>query len=408
MRRSINSKRYIILAILFVAWFLGYCDKVAINVAAIPISKEYGLNPTQIGIIISSFSFGLAIMTLFGGYAADKFGSSKLLVVIIAIWSLFSGATGIAGSFMAIVILRFIYGGAEGFFPPASSVTITENFSKEEFGRAKSFLLSSGSLGTAFSTLLVAYLATSYSWRIAFYVFAVLGLADALALVIVNRGSEKKGMNLQKPKTKKVPLREAFKNPLVWQMPIIQFGAGFILWGLNSWLPQYWVNVKHLDIRIMAEYTLIPNLAAFVFVNISGWILDKFSAGREKFVVIGSLLLTCISVFLMYITNNIALGIVYQTIAFLGISFLSPALYIIVLKYVRKDLVGTATGLIGFGSSLAGIISPVLMGFSITLLKGSYLAVFGMIILILMLCILVAVKINTRKQVAENMNAQIL
>lgn len=403
MERENGKKKYAILGILFIAWFIGYADKVAINVAAIPISKEFGLDPTQIGVLIASFSFGMAIMSLLGGWAADKFGSNRVLVASIAIWSLFSGFSALAGSFMALLVLRFLYGGAEGFFPPASSVAIAENFKKEESARAKSFLISAGQLGTAFATILVAYLVVSYSWRAAFYIFAALGLLTALVLAIVNRESGKAGLKQSKPKSRKVPLKEALKNPIIWQAPILQFGAGFLMWGLNSWLPQYWVNVKHLDIKTMAAYTMIPMLGTFVMVNVAGWVIDKYFAGREKILLIASLLVTCLSVFLMYMADSIAFGFAYQTAANLAICFLSPTLYALILKYVRKDLVGTATGFIAFGSSVAGIIAPIAMGFSITLLNGSYSAVFGMIIVILLLCVFVAATINTREQAAVNL-----
>ncbi|CZR98115.1 MULTISPECIES: MFS transporter [unclassified Clostridioides] len=406
MEKVDNNKKYIILGILFIAWFVGYCDKMAINVAAIPISKEYGLNPTQVGFLISSFSFGMAIMSLFGGYFADKYESKKLIIVIVSIWAIFSTLTGMSWSFVSLMVIRFMYGCAEGIFPPASSVTIAENFKKEQFGRAKSFLISAGQLGTAFAGLIIAYLAFSYGWRKAFFIFAIADLIIALSLYLLNKNEKNTGKSTQKTKSKKVPLKEAFKNPIVWKTPIIQFGVGFLMWGLNSWLPQYWVNVKHLDIKTMATYSMIPALASFVFVNISGWIIDKYFVGREKIAIIASLIIMCISVFLMYNTGSIVLGFIYQTIANLGVCCLSPAFYTLVLKYVRKDLVGTATGFIAFGSSVAGIIAPLIMGLSITLLKGSYIAVFGMIIVILILCIFLAATINTREQAEKNMNEQ--
>ena len=393
-----NKKKWIILAILFAAWFVGYCDKVAINVAVIPMSKEFGLNPTQIGLIISAFSTGMAITALLGGFFADKFGSKKVLLFAIIVWSLFSGFTSIASSFTMLVALRFIYGGAEGFFPPASSVTIAENFKKEEFGRTKSFLLASGQLGTAFGTLIVSYLAAAGGWRMAFIAFGGLGLLIALALAIVDRG-EKRGTNVQaKPKAAKVPLKEVFKNSITWKVPLIQFGGGFFMWGLNSWLPQYWVKVKHLDLKQMGAYSMFPTLAGFAVMLIAGWLLDKYFAGREKHLLIGALAFSAFFVFMMYNANSIVLGFLYNALANLGIAMMAPVNYALILKYVDRKVIGSSTGLITFMSGMAGIVAPTAMGYSITLLNGSYAAVFGMIIVICIICMLIAATINTNQQ----------
>lgn len=51
-----NSKnKYLVLGLLCLGWIINYFDKVAINVAVIPISQEFGLTETQVGLILSSF-----------------------------------------------------------------------------------------------------------------------------------------------------------------------------------------------------------------------------------------------------------------------------------------------------------------------------------------------------------------
>lgn len=401
MAAESKSKKYFVLVVLCVAWFLGYCDKMAINVAAIPISKEFGLNPTQIGVIISAFAIGMAITAIFGGYFADKWGSQKVLVTVIAVWSLFSGLTGVATSLTAFMVIRLIYGGAEGCFPPASSVTVAENFSNEKRGRAKSILLASGQLGTAFSSLIAAYFVSIGGWKTTFYIFGAVGLLDALVLAIVNRQSTKATVSkTEKPKANKVPLKEALKNPVVWKTPILNFGLGFLMWGFGSWMPQYWVNIKHMNVLHMGQLSMIPSLTGCVSMLISGFIIDKFFAGREKILILISLVVCGTSIFLMYGANNIGLGFTYYSLSQLGLGLISPCLYAMVLKYAH-GLVGTATGLIAFGSSMAGIISPIVMGYAITLFHGSYAAVFGLIVVIIILCFGLTLTISTKKQATE-------
>jgi len=109
-----KTQQYLILGVLFVSWIIGYFDKNAINVAAIQISKEFDLSPSQIGMIMSSFFISYSVMTLVGGILADKYGSRKVITTIMLLWSIFTALTGMAWSFASLVALRFVFGAAEG------------------------------------------------------------------------------------------------------------------------------------------------------------------------------------------------------------------------------------------------------------------------------------------------------
>ncbi|MED1954714.1 MFS transporter [Brevibacillus centrosporus] len=404
-----RTNKWVVLTVLGLAWFVGYFDRVAMNIAAIPMSKEFALNPTQMGAILGSYSVGTLVVCMFGGMLADKYGSKKVLLFAMILWSVFTGFTAVASSFAILLVIRSIFGAAEGLFPPASSVAIAEDFPKSAYGRAKSFLLASGGLGQALGAIVVAFIVVEVGWRGPFYIFAVLGLLIAALLAILNRRDRlyhaklrKSQQGTDKAKKTKVPIKVVFKNAVVWKVLFIQFALGFFSWGLTSWFPQYWVNEKGLSLKTMGSLLTIPSFVAFLAVLATGWVVDKYFVGREKHLLFGSIAFTAVSIFLMYGASSVTMGFVYQTIATVGSAFVGTTNYAIVLKYVRKEHVGTATGLNVFGSSAAGIIAPILMGYSITLLEGSYAAVFGMIVAILVCAAVVAATIKTNKQDAEN------
>ncbi|GAA4834552.1 MFS transporter [Paenibacillus vulneris] len=405
-----KTNKWVVLAVLSLAWLVGYFDRVALNIAAIPMSKEFSFNPTQMGVVLGTYSFGTLAVCLFGGMLADKYGSKKILLLAMIVWSLFTGFTALAWSFTSLLAIRSIFGAAEGVFPPASSVAIAEEFPKSIYGRAKSILLASGGLGQALGAIIVAFTITEYGWRSPFFIFAVLGLIIASILAVLNRRDRlyrvASGIpevnNSETPKLAKVPLKVVFKNPTVLKLLFIQFAIGFFGWGLNSWVPQYWVNVKGLSLKTMGSLLTIPSFVAFLAVLLTGWLIDKYFVGREKVLLILSIIFTAITVYLMYGANSVTMGFVYQTLATVGSAFIGPINYAIALKYVRKEHVGTATAINVFGSSAAGIVAPILMGYSITLLNGSYAAVFGMIVVILAIACLVAATIKSNKNEDQN------
>lgn len=406
-----KTNKWVILTVLSLAWLVGYFDRVALNIAAIPISQEFSFNPTQMGMILGTYSLGTLAVCLFGGMFADKFGSKRILLLAMITWSLFTGFTALAWSFASLVVIRTIFGAAEGLFPPASSVAIAEEFPKNIYGRAKSILLACGGLGQAVGSIIVAFIIVGYGWKAPFLVFAVLGiLISAIFLVLHKKDkqyraqvAEREGATAEnKPKPPRASMKLVFKNPTVLKILFIQFAIGFFGYGLNSWIPQYWVNVKGLSMKTMGALLSIPMFAAFIAVLVAGWLIDKYFVGREKVLLIISIVFTAATIFLMYGANTVPMGFLYQTLATVGSAFIGPINYAIVLKYVRKEHVGTATGINVLGSSVAGVIAPVLMGYSINLLEGSYAAVFGMIVVVLAISGIVAATIKTNKHDAEN------
>ena len=96
MEEMKNKKRHMILGLLFLGWCLSYLDRMAMNVGIVEIAKDFNLSPSVMGIVLSSFFAGYAIMQLPGGWLADKFGSRKVITISILLWSLFTILTGMA------------------------------------------------------------------------------------------------------------------------------------------------------------------------------------------------------------------------------------------------------------------------------------------------------------------------
>ena len=132
--------------------------------------------------IISSFFLAYAIMQLIGGWLTDKYGSKKIILISLLVWSVFTIFTGFAWSFVSLIIIRFLFGLGEGSFPSASSVALAENFPKEERGRAKGVLSASTQIGAIIAVLLAALLIQNVGWNKMFFIFGVLGFIFLLLL----------------------------------------------------------------------------------------------------------------------------------------------------------------------------------------------------------------------------------
>ncbi|WP_026573892.1 MFS transporter [Bacillus sp. UNC438CL73TsuS30] len=403
MEENVYNKKAktMVLTLLFLTWIVNYMDKNSMNVAIISISKDFHLNPTQMGMVISSFFLAYAIMQLIGGWLTDKYGSKKIILISLLVWSIFTIFTGFAWSFISLIIIRFIFGFGEGSFPSASSVALAENFPKEERGRAKGILSSATQIGAIVATLVAALLIKNVGWNVMFFIFGALGFIFLLLLwKYMPERAQLKG-STQKPK---VSYMNVVKTPLVWKLCLIYFGMSMVNWGLSSWLPSYWVNVRHLELVKTGMISMLPALFSLIGINISSWMLDKMKAGKEKYIIMIGSVIGIISLYLTMHATSVSMALTFLCGAYFGVGFIAIVLAL-PLKLLPQESMGSAVGIMYFGGQMAGTIAPTLMGYTITLFNGSYSGAFTLLIFSLVIPILTSIFLKTNSIQKERSNA---
>ncbi|MGG4496051.1 MFS transporter [Brevibacillus reuszeri] len=404
---TVNSKnKYLVLGLLCLGWIINYFDKVAINVAVIPISQEFGLSETQVGLILSSFFLSYAIMQPIGGTLADKFGSRKVIIISVVGWSLFTILTGTAWSFLSLIIIRFLFGIGEGSYPSASSVAVAESFPQHERARAKSILTSATTIGGVLATLVAASLSKSFGWQSMFVILGIVGLILALlyAKFLHPTGSQAAAA---KRSVAKLPLRKLLKISMLWKLMAIYFGISMVTWGMMSWMPTYMVKVRHLDMVSMGALASIPAILSFVTVLLTGWLLDKRMVGRERLLIVIGSFIGIISLYLMSKAPTVTLVVAYQALANVGLAAAVTTTLTMPLKYIDPSSVGAASGLIYLGGQTAGVIAPTAMGFMIQQFNGSYDAAFWLLIIAVFIPFVVGMTLRTTAQVGNEPPAKV-
>ncbi|MCY8938939.1 MFS transporter [Peribacillus frigoritolerans] len=403
MQLYASKKRKIMISgLLFVGMILSFFDRVAINVGIIPIADEFHLTTSQTGILISVFFVSYSLMQPLGGWMTDKYGARVMVTVSLFSWSLFTVMTGFAWSFMSLLFIRFLFGLGEGPFYPASMSTIRDNFPEEERGRANSFFLSAQNIGGILGTALAASMVVAFGWRGMFTIAGILGILASLGIWFILKPQGNQEVKKDKPKQKKVALKLLFKIDNIWKLITFKFISNIINYGLITWMPIYLVKEKGVDLIAAGGLLAIPYIFGFLMFNVSGWLLDKHMANREKYLAAAGALLSAIFLFLMSNATSIGLIITYLTLNSVALSFFGTVLYTIIIKYSPKELTGSASGLVTFAGQIAGVVSPLALGLIISLFNDSYNAAFLFLVIIALLGTIVAVSIkNNQAQPAK-------
>ena len=159
---------------------IQYIDRVCISQAAPSISKDLDLSAKQMGYVFSAFTFAYALFEIPTGWLGDKIGARRVLMRVVLWWSCFTAATGLAWNYSTMIVTRFLFGAGEaGCFP-----NLTKAFSAwlptRDRTRAQALMWMGARWGGASAPLLVVAVMAFVSWRMAFFIFAALGVVWAL------------------------------------------------------------------------------------------------------------------------------------------------------------------------------------------------------------------------------------
>jgi sugar phosphate permease len=387
--------------LLYLAFLISYVDRAAISLALAQIGKDFDLQASDLGIVISAFFLGYAAMQVPGGWLADRFGSKYVIVFAIAAWSIFTVMTSFAWSLGSLIVIRLVFGLTEGAYPSASVKGVTELFDKPRRPKLSALLVSSNYAGSMLAPLIMAPLLIAFGWRHAFEVIGIAGVVFALVYFVLvphvppaARGGD--ASDKAPAQVNQASKRELLKNPFLWQLLAVWFGLSCVNKGLDSWMPIYLLQQRGLDLKAVGILTPIPFLLATIATAIGGWVMTKFFADREKYLLIGSATLTGIFLYAMYKSETIAALVCYQSLVYFFKSFVLATVIALPTKILPDDQIGTGIGMVNFGGQSAGFVAPAVMGFLVTG-TGSFDAAFIFLLVMTALAVLVATTIRARE-----------
>jgi MFS family permease len=393
--------KHVILALLFVGWCLGNMDRMAMSFAVVPISKELGLSASLTGLVLSSFFIGYVIMQVPGGWLADKFGSRRVLLLIVFVWSIFTGFTGSAWSLASLLTIRVAFGLSEGSFSPSAIKLLSETFPRKESGRAIAILLMASGFMTVIVPIVSAAAIGSIGWRGMFYLIGSLGVVLIVLFWLFLRPrpapAEPPVAAGDAAKAEPHSLRELLRMPMIWDIIVVSFAIYTLSWGFNTWLPTYLVQQRHLSLMSIGWLQIIPGIALMGGMYLGGTIVDALKPRWYRVLAVASSAISAAMIYLMYTCHSIALFAAWQTIAYLILGFLLAFVPAFLVKQVPAAIVGSATGLSSFGAQLAGFVTPLVIGVLVDAFKGSFAAAFGYLIIFALVSVVCFVLLRPRR-----------
>jgi MFS family permease len=186
-KASPSARQILVVALLSLNFGLVFFDRNALNFLMPFIQPDLGLSNTQIGLLASVLALSWALSGFVAGRVADLTGRRKLILIGCTLaFSLASFVTGLATSFVMLLVARLIMGFAEGGVMPVSQALVAASVSPAWRGLAMGVVQVFGTnlLGNFLAPILLVWLAMHGGWHHAFFLTGVPGLIMALAITL--------------------------------------------------------------------------------------------------------------------------------------------------------------------------------------------------------------------------------
>lgn len=165
-----------ILIICSLLYMVNYIDRQVLSITVVHIQAELGLNDTLIGIIQTVFFMSMAVFAFPAAYLADRWSRPKCVAIMAVLWSLFTFITGLGRSFLGVLLPRALVGVGEAGFTSGGIPLIASAFSEKARGLAMGIFNMAIPIGSAIGMLLGGVIASTWTWRAAFFIFAIPGV----------------------------------------------------------------------------------------------------------------------------------------------------------------------------------------------------------------------------------------
>ncbi len=404
--RSSNF-RWIIVALVFFITVINYIDRSAISYAMYDITREFGFNASDAGLILGAFGAGYMVTTFLGGIWADHYGAHVTLFVASLLWSLSIGMTGLATGFVMLYTARVVLGVAEGPNFPVLNRAVADWLSSRERAIALSNSLMAVPLSLAIGAPVVSELVIWLHWRGMFIVLMVVGLAwvplwwflfrdfpehsrfvTEIELRHIRDGAEvnrKQDAGVRRARRRAVKglWKFLFSNRTLLANDWAFFVFGYFLFFFMTWLPGYLEQAYHMRLKEIGLFSILPwSTAALLlwgFGYLSDYLLRRTGSLRvaRSHPIWISQLLAGLCVLPVVFTHNQTVALVFITLA-VGLSMSVNAAFYAINVDVAHERSGTALGVMDTFFAVAGLVAPVVTGWLVER-SGSFRSAFALL-----------------------------
>ena len=315
---------YTALALLLAINLFNYIDRYVLAAVEPAIRKTFFApnDPNAMavtGLLGTAFFVTYMLSAPALGWLSDRFSRWLIIGSAVILWSLASGASGLAATFSLLLFTRICVGIGEGGYGPAGPTILADLFPLAMRGRVLSAFCAAIPFGGALGYVLGGLIGTHLGWRWAFYLVTPPGLLLGL-ICFTQRDPRARGT--ERPRQERANWHDyvtLFRTPSYIINCLAQTAMTFAFGGLAFWMPAY-LQFRLLPASATAIFGAITAVAGLISTLFGGVIADRLQRRYEGayFLVsaIGMLIAAPIFVAMLFTPFPAAWGLLFAAVFF--------------------------------------------------------------------------------------------
>jgi MFS family permease len=230
---------------------------------------------TKTGLLAVAFFVTYMVSAPVLGFLADRISRWVIVGVAVILWSLASGASGLAATFGILFATRIFVGIGEGGYGPAAPTILSDLFPIETRGRIKAIFCAAIPVGSALGYVIGGLIGAHLGWRWAFYLVTPPGLLLGLLCFWQRDPRGAADNRVQESQRSIRAYLNLFRTRSYLINCIAQTLMTFVLGGLGFWVPAYLRYRDQSSDVGMTSFGLVTVVAGLVSTLLGGIIADK-------------------------------------------------------------------------------------------------------------------------------------
>jgi MFS family permease len=348
-----------ILAVLALINFVNFADRELLNPLVPLLRQHFSVSDAQLGSLQTVMLIVLALASIPFGFLADRFSQSKIIAFAVLFWSIASLASGLAPTFLLLLVARGFVGVGEAAYAPAAQSMITDSFSYEHRALAQSVFAAGMLLGGAAGFALGGILGGRFGWQHTVIIVAALGIIPGLSAFHLPEPQ-------RRPRSELTGIGQLLRVPAFLALIVAGTCITFSTVSLVSWGADYVKNYKDFTLREAAISISVISLISLVLGVLSGGyfadlLQKRYSYGRILVIATAFLLA---APFLLLAIQSDEKWIVLMGLFVSGyfMSWYHGPVTAVIHDLTPQRAHATAIGIYMFVTQLLGALGAILVG----------------------------------------------
>jgi MFS family permease len=282
LKNETQNARYA-LAVLLGVNLMNFFDRQILGALAEPVRIEFALSDTALGVLNTAFVLIYAVVGIPLGRLTDRWLRTRVIAIGVSVWSLFTAASGIAGSYWTFFATRIGVGIGEASCAPAGQSLIADLYPPHRRARAMGIFMLGLPLGLFAAYLFSGAIGERWGWRVAFYAACVPGLILA-GLTLFIKEPVRGAFDAPSPqRTAHAPFSALLRIRTLWWLALSGVLFHFNTYAVNAFQSAFLQRFHGIGLaQANAISSVSLGLAGIIGLLGGGWLGDLWHERRHN------------------------------------------------------------------------------------------------------------------------------